>query len=75
MAFKYGSATKAVREIPVIKYSKKLGNQQLSGLKYLREGMEGVIGAYRVHMRLEYPGLKDELNDDVDNRPFIHTVS
>lgn len=34
----YGSATKATREVPVIKYAKKLSNQVLSQLKYLRDG-------------------------------------
>ena len=38
VSHQYGSATKATREVPVIKYAKKLSNQVLSELKYLRDG-------------------------------------
>jgi hypothetical protein len=38
---KYGSATKATREVPVIKYAKKLSNQVLRVLKLLPTTMDG----------------------------------
>lgn len=73
MSFKYGSATKAVREIPVIKYAKKLGNQLLNNLKYLREGVTMGPKAYCVQYKLEYP--PDGMEDEADSRPFIGKVS
>ena len=68
MSYKFGSATKVTREIPVLKYAKKLGNQVLSGLKYLRDG------EYWDHKecRLEYP--EDNVENETDNRPFLREV-
>lgn len=59
----------SVRELPVIKYAKKLGNQVLSGLKYLREGVE-VDGKKYV---LEHP--HDIVEEERDSRPFVRVVS
>jgi len=70
MCHKYGSASKSVRELPVIKYAKKLGNQVLSGLKYLREG---VIVEDEKHYILEHP--HDDVEEDSDSRPFVRVVS
>ncbi|KAL7521041.1 hypothetical protein ACHAWX_005735 [Stephanocyclus meneghinianus] len=65
MCYKYGSATKAVREVPIIKYAKKLANQVLSSLKYIREGTEWE----GKKLRLEYPlGDRDDLSDI---RPYV----
>ncbi|KAL7553376.1 hypothetical protein ACHAWF_016729 [Thalassiosira exigua] len=36
MSFMYGTATKATREVPIIRYAKKLSNQLLSQLVFLR---------------------------------------
>lgn len=66
MCHKYGSATKAVREVPLVKYAKKLANQVLSSLKYLREGTEWE----RKRLCLEYPPEEEE-----DNRPYVKVVS
>lgn len=69
MSFKYGTATKATRDIPLIKYAKKLGNQVLSTLKYLRDD------GYRLGLKdytLEFP--VESPDDDSDNRPFIREV-
>ena len=68
MSYKFGSATKATREIPVLKYAKKLGNQVLSGLKYLRDGMVW-DGKECV---LEYP--VENAEDESDNRPYVREV-
>ena len=59
----------SVRELPVIKYAKKLGNQVLSGLKYLREGVQ-VDGKEYV---LEHPN--DIVEEESDSRPFVRVVS
>lgn len=68
MSFKYGTATKATREIPVLKYAKKLGNHVLNGLKYLRDG---VYWDYK-EVSLRYP--QDNLEDDADVRPYVREV-
>ena len=53
----------------VIKYAKKLGNQVLSGLKYLKDNDETYDGyIYRLH----YP--EDDMRDESDNRPYISMV-
>lgn len=56
--------------MPAIKYAKKLGNQVLSGLKYLREG---VIVEDEKHYILEHP--HDDVEEDSDSRPFVRVVS
>mmetsp|Transcript_13807 Transcript_13807/g.27990 ORF Transcript_13807/g.27990 Transcript_13807/m.27990 type:complete len:1077 (+) Transcript_13807:697-3927(+) len=38
MCWKYPTATKAVREVPAVKYAKRLANQVLSGLENFRYG-------------------------------------
>ena len=68
MCYKYGSATKSVREVPIIKYAKKLANQVLSSLKYIREGTEWE----GKKLRLEYP-LEDK-DDLSDIRPYVSVV-
>lgn len=67
MSYRYGSATKAVREVPIIKYAKKLANQVLSNLKYFDD----------VHVNDKTLNLKfpvDESEGD-DNRPYLSVVS
>lgn len=69
MSFKYGTATKATRDIPLIKYAKKLGNQVLHAVKYLRE--DKFYWNYKDYT-LEFP--VESADDDADNRPFIREV-
>ena len=57
-----------MRELPAIKYAKKLGNQILSGLKYSEEGFVLDGKEYR----LEHP--RDDLDDDADNRYYVSVV-
>jgi len=40
MAFQYGTATKAVRDVPVVKYSKRLAGNVMGYLKYLIDDRE-----------------------------------
>ena len=69
MSYRYGSATKAVREVPIIKYSKKLANQVLSSLKYYPLDENHANGKT---LHLEFP--IDESEED-DKRPHASVVS
>ena len=68
MSLKYPTATKATREIPAVKYAKRVANQVLSGLKYLREGSTWFDKTFV----LEYP--EDTDYDDSERRPYMKMV-
>eukprot|EP00571_Detonula_confervacea_P016014 CAMPEP_0172307988 /NCGR_PEP_ID=MMETSP1058-20130122/8723_1 /TAXON_ID=83371 /ORGANISM="Detonula confervacea, Strain CCMP 353" /LENGTH=1152 /DNA_ID=CAMNT_0013020311 /DNA_START=101 /DNA_END=3559 /DNA_ORIENTATION=- len=65
MCWKYPSATKAVRELPTIKYAKKLANQVLSSLLCLEAGVDW-FGKY---IRLVCP--VDDTATENEMRPYL----
>jgi len=65
MCYKYPTATKAVREVPAIKYAKKLANQVFSSIRFLENGCEW----YGMKMRLVCPE-GDTLTED-ELRPYL----
>lgn len=69
MCWKYPTATKAVRELPAIKYAKKLGNQVLSSLSYL----EASCWWFDKDIKLVCP-LEDMTNDE-ETRPYLEIKS
>ena len=65
MCYKYPTATKAVREVPAIKYAKKLANQVFSSIRFLENGCEW----FGMKMRLICPE-GDTLTED-ELRPYL----
>mmetsp|Transcript_13918 Transcript_13918/g.25407 ORF Transcript_13918/g.25407 Transcript_13918/m.25407 type:complete len:806 (-) Transcript_13918:62-2479(-) len=63
MSYKYGTATKAVRDVPVVKYSKRLSNQVLGQLKYLREVSRWPNRTYEL--------VQDRPDDEGDRRSYL----
>lgn len=55
-----------------MKYGKKLGNQVLGGLSYLKQHRDGEHYSGRDY-QLIYP--EDNMGDEHDDRPFINVVS
>ena len=62
-------STQAVRELPAIKYAKRLGNQVLSSLPYL----EASCRWFNKDIKLVCP-LEDMTNDE-ETRPYLEIVS
>lgn len=69
MCLKYPTATKAVRELPIIKYAKKAGNQVLPSLPCLQEG--GFW--FGKSIRLVCP--PDDIGTEEETRPYLEMVS
>jgi hypothetical protein len=65
MCYNYPTATKAVREVPAIKYAKKLANQVFSSIRFLENGCEW----FGMKMRLICPE-GDTLTED-ELRPYL----
>jgi len=65
MCWKYPSATKAVRELPAIKYAKRLGNQVLASLPCLEAGCHWFGKRSRLMCPAEDAGTEEEM------RPYI----
>jgi eukaryotic translation initiation factor 2C len=65
MCYKYPTATKAVREVPAIKYAKKLANQVFSSIRFLENGCEW----FERKVRLICPE-GDTLTED-ELRPYL----
>lgn len=68
MCLKYPTATKAVRELPVIKYAKRLANQVLSSISVLQEGCNW----FGKTIRLVYPA--DDVGTEDETRPYLEVL-
>mmetsp|Transcript_54669 Transcript_54669/g.116166 ORF Transcript_54669/g.116166 Transcript_54669/m.116166 type:complete len:211 (-) Transcript_54669:130-762(-) len=68
MCWKYPSATKAVRELPVIKYAKKLGNQVLASLPCLEAGCHWFGKDIRLVCPAEDAGTEEETRSFLEMR-------
>jgi eukaryotic translation initiation factor 2C len=65
MSYKYPTATKAVREVPLIKYAKKLANQVFSSIRFLENGFEW----FGITIRLICP--EGDFLTEVELRPHL----